>query len=45
MHLREGMEQIYKEKTAADEVKTKINGLNNIYEAVPFGYDCSLSKT
>jgi 5'-3' exonuclease len=31
MHLRDGIEEIYKEQTATDEVKIKINGLNNIY--------------
>jgi hypothetical protein len=30
MHLREDIEEIYKEQTATDEIKTKINGLNNI---------------
>jgi hypothetical protein len=31
-------------QTASDEVKTKINGLNNIYKAVPFGYEGRLSN-
>jgi hypothetical protein len=44
MHLRDGIEQIYKTQIATDEVKTKINGVNNIYKAVPFGYDSKLSN-
>jgi hypothetical protein len=38
----EGMEQIYREQTVTDEVKTEINGQNNIYKAVRYGYDGSL---
>jgi hypothetical protein len=38
----EGMEQIYREQTVTDEVKTEINGENNIYKAVPYGYEGSL---
>jgi hypothetical protein len=44
MHLRDGIEQIYKMQTVTDEIKTKINGVNNIYKAVPFGYDGILSN-
>jgi hypothetical protein len=44
IHLRDGLEQIYKAQTVTDEIKTKINGVNNIYKVVPFGYDCSLSN-
>jgi hypothetical protein len=44
MHLRDGIEEIYKDKTATNEIKTKINGLNNTYKVVPFGYDGRLSN-
>jgi hypothetical protein len=42
--LREGIEEIYRGKTATDEIKIKINGLNNICKVVPFGYDGRLSN-
>jgi penicillin-binding protein-related factor A (putative recombinase) len=44
MHLRDGIEEIYKEQTAIHEIKVKINGLDNICKAVPFGYDGRLSN-
>jgi hypothetical protein len=30
MYLRDEIEEMYREQTATDEVKVKINGLNNI---------------
>jgi hypothetical protein len=38
MHLLQAMEQIYIQ-TATDEMKRQVNGLNNVYKTVPYGYD------
>jgi hypothetical protein len=42
MHLREGIEQIYREQTATDEEKRKINGLNNVQKAEAYGIEGNL---
>jgi hypothetical protein len=36
MHLLQAMEQIYIQ-TATDEMKRQVNGVNNVYKAVPYG--------
>jgi hypothetical protein len=41
MHLLQAMEQIYIQ-TASDEMKRQVNGVNNVYKAVPYGYDGKL---